>query len=1097
MAEQSLETRTANRVRWRRAALMAGGAAILAVGGLWLARKPIAAGLIEDTCKKQGLACDFTLSRLNFGGVTLRDLALRATDSEEAMVKARSLAVDLSWTSPFSARAGWVGGDGLTVRLDATGKGPFLGDLQAVIDNLPETDPDARRPPAPRISLRNLEVITDTTMGPIRAAGQVLTGDGGVLDLKLAIDPVQLAGDGGELKIQAAELRATSDGKDLVGVVKLDLPAYSGGGSSIRDLKLDVSLAQDLAGVLGAATGGPGARDARTVAGATAPPTAELQTGPMTLAQFPAPEWLVGLKRLTITGVAGEGAIAGARWSGGEVAADISADAPGRSGGDLSVVARGLATATGAADRFELKGKVALPVAGATAAARRMTAEGTATLSGASLAKDTREAMGKAVRQPLQSALPNFAGALADSAMRAGERFELVLPWSFRLDDGGYDASALSGGVLKAASGFSVRLDAQGGSTVTVSGRDGVRWVAAGELTATGGGAPPLELTLEEARGAGSDLSGKARGIIGPWTVQGDSVSARLEQASLDVRGTEGRLDAGGTLAFGGDLGGLRWSNGRAAGEVNAGWTANTFRAEADQGLTIEWDGLAAGETKLGAGALRYSPSGPLAERKGDLIVGAGQLAAITAPVTGNAFSGRLTTSPMKLDWSLGDAVSGRLSSGPIALDLQQEDRVTPIQIAELTGALRLDKTWRLSGAFSGGSIVGQTAAADGAGGRFAISGGRRGVDGVVEKVVLRLYDPSEAEARRFEPVRFEGGAKIDAGVAAFTGELKLGDTGMVLMAVTGKHDLGSGDGGANFAGRLRFSPAFFQPARLSPLFRGPGNVTGTLALGGAATWTGETATATGLAQLDNVGFALANAGIFEGVSGRVEVSDLFNLKSDPGQTIAIRKVTLGAPFENGEIQFQLAGYDGIKLERAVWPFAGGEIRVRPSDVSFQVEGTHVVAEAFNWDLEKVMEIFKVPDVKVRGRVNGRFPVTFTTGSARIDKALLLASEEGGALQYTGSTGSAAGRADPNAKMLFDALKDFRYKLLELELDGDLAGDMQLKLRLQGSNPAVLSGGEFHINIGIDAPLMSLLNMQNNVNNTVRSVVDEISGGAN
>ena len=223
------------------------------------------------------------------------------------------------------------------------------------------------------------------------------------------------------------------------------------------------------------------------------------------------------------------------------------------------------------------------------------------------------------------------------------------------------------------------------------------------------------------------------------------------------------------------------------------------------------------------------------------------------------------------------------------------------------------------------------------------------------------------------------------------------------------------------------------------------------------------------------LGVGLAAAGVFEGVSGRIEVADLLNMKSAPGQKLTLDKVTLGLPIEKGEIDFALIGYDAIRLESAQWPFGGGFIRVDPQDFRFSSEAQNrIVARAVNWDLAKLAEQFKVPDMKLQGIVSGEFPVVFTTGSALIDHAKLK-SVNPGVIQYSGSTGDAAAQADANSKMLFDALKDFRYEVLEVGLDGNLTGNMLLTLSVLGSNPDVMSGQPFRLNIGVDSALVPLL----------------------
>jgi translocation and assembly module TamB len=300
--------------------------------------------------------------------------------------------------------------------------------------------------------------------------------------------------------------------------------------------------------------------------------------------------------------------------------------------------------------------------------------------------------------------------------------------------------------------------------------------------------------------------------------------------------------------------------------------------------------------------------------------------------------------------------------------------------------------------------------------------------------------------------------------------------SGMQIAQVTGRHDLDDNDGELTFAPMpLIFKPRQFQPGDLSPLLVGPANVTGRVDVGGNASWSSGDFKASGVLDLKKLGFTLASAGVFEGVSGRIEVADLLGMKSAPGQKITLDKVTLGLPIEKGEIGFSLIGYDAIRLESAQWPFGGGFIRVDPQDFKFSSESENrIVARAVNWDLAMLAEQFKLPDMKLQGVVGGEFPVMFTTGSAVIDHASLK-SVNPGVIQYSGSTGDAAAQADENSKMLFDALKDFHYEVLEVGLDGNLTGSMMLTLSVLGSNPDVLSGQPFRLNIGIDSALVPLL----------------------
>ena len=375
--------------------------------------------------------------------------------------------------------------------------------------------------------------------------------------------------------------------------------------------------------------------------------------------------------------------------------------------------------------------------------------------------------------------------------------------------------------------------------------------------------------------------------------------------------------------------------------------------------------------------------------------------------------------------------------------------------------------------------------------GKFDLGGEHGSLDGSLSNVTLRVFDPLQNDKRRYEEAKFAGSATLVDSVVGFSGVFTLANKGVQIATIRGGHSLETGSGSLTFAPTpLIFRPRSFQPYDLSPLLRGPASVTGRADISGGASWSEKGITSNAVLDLKQVGFAIAALGVFEGVSGHVEIADLIDMKSAPGQTITIDKVTLGMPIEKGAIRFRLIGYDAVRIEGAEWPFVGGFIRVKPADFTFGETENRVVAQAVNWDLNAIVELFKIPDVKLNGIVSGDIPVVFSTGSARIDKAELAASQIGGAIQFTGSTGDAAAQADSNAKMLFDALKDFRYKVLKVGLDGDIAGNLTLTMNLLGNNPKVMMGQTFALNISVESPLMNLLNTTQSWQSQLKSSVN-------
>ena len=109
---------------------------------------------------------------------------------------------------------------------------------------------------------------------------------------------------------------------------------------------------------------------------------------------------------------------------------------------------------------------------------------------------------------------------------------------------------------------------------------------------------------------------------------------------------------------------------------------------------------------------------------------------------------------------------------------------------------------------------------------------------------------------------------------------------------------------------------------------------------------------------------------------------------------------------------------------------------MKPIDFKFaSTAENHIVAQAVDWDLAKLVEQFKTARSQAAGHCDGDFPVVFSTGSAEIDNAV-LASTGPGVIQYAGSATDAVADNEPTTGMVMDALKDFRFEVLKIGSTG-------------------------------------------------------------
>ncbi len=313
-----------------------------------------------------------------------------------------------------------------------------------------------------------------------------------------------------------------------------------------------------------------------------------------------------------------------------------------------------------------------------------------------------------------------------------------------------------------------------------------------------------------------------------------------------------------------------------------------------------------------------------------------------------------------------------------------------------------------------------------------------------------------------------------DGGITG-TGRTRLGDGNADLGAIEFTHDLASG--GGEFTANntdLFFSPPGLQPKDLVPTLTGlVANVQGATAYHFTGAWDRTGLTRTG-GDLDLLGldFDLL-LGRIEAVTGQIQFSSLLPLRTAATAQINIGIFDPGVALENGQIDFNLEQDGFISISKAKWPFADGEMQVKPMD--WEIGGMDQMAELVlrDIDLLELSGIVGFKDLSAEGKMSGRIPLRIAENTIFVEQAKLSAVPPG-VLRYTGSVGENAGQAAPQAQMAFDVLKNLHFEQLELTLDGDVAGRMNAGLVIEGSNPDVVYGVPFLLRVNTSAEFARL-----------------------
>jgi hypothetical protein len=672
-----------------------------------------------------------------------------------------------------------------------------------------------------------------------------------------------------------------------------------------------------------------------------------------------------------------------------------------------------------------------------------------------------------AVTQPLAAAAGTPIGPVATSISKALSRtahnFNIGGHITLVSFPGG-GAARITDADIKGPNG--ARASIKGGAGVTYY------WPAYAmridtSIAMAGGGLPQGRVTLHQQR-AGAPLSGVAD--LAPYTAGGE----RLALAPIKFGPGPGGSTAFSTVAL---LDGP-FQNGR----VRALRLPITGRLGPGGGFAfgtscavVSFQYLQMSALQLGPARLPVCPVGPamVLKRPGGSVIA-------NARINGPVLNGRIGSSPMHLAAANGQITNKQFAFNSIGLRLGQS--ASPI----------LFDAARLEGSFAGSSLRGTFGGAKAtignvplllsdATGRWTYAGSKLSVDSALT-VTDRSPDP------RFYPLASKDVHFTLAGdYVRANGSLHHPGTGALVTDLDIEHRLSTGAGHAMLdVPGLTFGPSL-QPDDLTRLTEGVvALVNGTIRGQGRIDWAaGGKVTSTGDFSTANLDLA-APFGPVTGMTGTIHFNDLLGLTTPPGQTMAIKSINPGILVENGMIRYQLLPGQLVKIERGEWPFMGGRLILEETVLNFaRPTPKRLTFDVVGFDAKQFVDSLGFSGLEITGTFDGVLPMIFDENGGRIVGGRLDSRPPGGELQYSG-TRPKAGMA---AGLVFDLLRDLKFRSMIVRLDGDLAGEFATRVTIDkislgtgGGLVGKLVRGAFSkvplkLNLNINGPFRALIQM--------------------
>lgn len=634
-------------------------------------------------------------------------------------------------------------------------------------------------------------------------------------------------------------------------------------------------------------------------------------------------------------------------------------------------------------------------------------------------------------------------------------------------------------------------LRAQTGMTISVEPSVAPIWFSlsngglsmSGDVIVSGGGAPNLRALIMSGETSPGRFSIDAeRFELRSWTEQGRKLDVSLRPLRLLAEDQRLRVSARGDVAISGTFPGAALEETILSGGFEATRGAEGWRVQTGQNacLDLKTEGMSSGGISLMPVAFEICPEdGRFVRQENGIPTGRLSLGDVRLPFEMGNTRGELDLVDSVVEWKLETALQTELTSKTLSMPLKIGSR--ELAIKGETPFLRLETgegAFRFSSRLGLSTISGDLIPANVTSGGFSFSGSvpESGLIGRIRSSDVRIEDFREDPI--YAPMVADLTATLKDGRIALSGPLTLQRSGWTIAEA--EMDLGLSDlsGTAKLVGReLQFEPDGLQPYDLSDLLRPilP-NARGMLRANADFTITRGKLAGTGNVSFDGLSFDTFRLGAIRGVSGSVDFEDVFALTTLPDQIVSVEMIDSGVPLRSGRIAFQLLEGRVLELQGARWPFAGGELFVEPTRWQLGGDTELVTINAEKIELAQLVQALALEkEFRAEGTVSGSFPLEIIGPNAFIRGAVLKADEKGGKLAYVGNSLDALTGRNDVTDYAVEALQDFRFKVFEVGANGNVSGDIDVSIGLEGQNPDVLEGTEIRFNVAIASKLAQLL----------------------
>ena len=220
---------------------------------------------------------------------------------------------------------------------------------------------------------------------------------------------------------------------------------------------------------------------------------------------------------------------------------------------------------------------------------------------------------------------------------------------------------------------------------------------------------------------------------------------------------------------------------------------------------------------------------------------------------------------------------------------------------------------------------------------------------------------------------------------------------------------------------------------------------------------------------------------LFSGLNYKDSVEILPTIKSAGFAELTVSDIDIGIPIEQTSAGLQYSNTKNgdlpiVTMNNLSMSLLGGKVLGNDVDIDLNGDSHNMVLVVVGLDLSQIVALQQVDGLTATGRIDGYVPIHLSPEGMKITDGKIVSQPQGGQIKYAPTGGTAEiEKSAVGSEFVFRIIEDLKYDSLDIDVNYDVSGEMEMILALKGMSPKVDKKRPVHFNLKLQQNVLKLL----------------------